>query len=161
MVPGFVAGRYGARELEIDVRRLAERAGTRCVEARVVGGDTGGHAVILEERHPIPYDVASFDIGSTVAGLDAAGDCATLAEHPTTPKAGVYAVRQRPILAANLRGVMSGGKLARYTAQRDFLTSLHLGDGTALAAKWGLTACGRWVMALKDRIDRRFVARFA
>ncbi len=90
----------------------------------------------------------------------AAGDCATLADHPWVPKAGVYAVRQGPLLTRNLRALLAGEPLARYRPQRDFLALLNLGDGSAIGAKWGLSAEGRWVMALKDRIDRRFMRRF-
>jgi selenide,water dikinase len=90
----------------------------------------------------------------------AVGDCATLDEFPDTPKAGVYAVRQGPILMRNLRAVAAGGGLESYRPQADFLTLLNLGDGSALGTKWGRTFEGRWVMWLKDRIDRRFMKRF-
>ncbi|HUP22915.1 MAG TPA: selenide, water dikinase SelD [Thermoanaerobaculia bacterium] len=92
----------------------------------------------------------------------AAGDCATLAHSPT-PKAGVYAVRQGPYLTENLRAVLdpSGARSLRsYRPQRDFLTLLNLGDGTALGHKWGRVIEGAWVMRLKDRIDRAFMRRF-
>jgi selenide,water dikinase len=92
--------------------------------------------------------------------LFAAGDCATLVEHPRTPKAGVYAVRQGPYLTRNLRAALAGRPLASYRPQRDFLTLLNLGDGSAIGGKWGVSFEGRWVMELKDRIDRRFMERF-
>ena len=88
------------------------------------------------------------------------GDCATLADWPRTPKAGVYAVRQGPFLADNLRRAVAGKSLRRYRPQRDFLTLLNLGDGVALGAKWGLSFGGRGVMRLKDRIDRKFMEKF-
>ncbi len=90
----------------------------------------------------------------------AAGDCATLIDFPTTPKAGVYAVRQGPVLTANLRARLAGEPLRRYRPQRDFLTLLNLGDGTAIGSKWGASFEGAWVMRWKDWIDRRFMARF-
>jgi selenide,water dikinase len=90
----------------------------------------------------------------------AAGDCATLIAHPTTPKAGVYAVRQGPILINNLRAWLAGRSFSRYTPQKDFLTLLNLGGGTALGAKYGFSFEGAWVMKLKDWIDRRFMRRF-
>lgn len=92
--------------------------------------------------------------------LFAVGDCATLIDYPATPKAGVYAVRQGPHLTRNLRAKLAGQPLEEYRPQRDFLTLLNLGDGTALGAKWGLAFEGRWVMRLKDRIDRAFMRRF-
>lgn len=91
----------------------------------------------------------------------AAGDCASWTAGEALPKAGVYAVRQGPVLAHNLRARASeGGPLRRYRPQHDFLSLLNLGDGTAVASKWGTAACGRWAFRLKDWIDRRFVRRF-
>jgi selenide,water dikinase len=325
MVPGFVAGQYRREELEIDVRPLAMRAGARFVVAAAVGIDPAERRVRVAGRPPIPYDTASFDVGSTVAGLDvpgvrehalptrpigrfvervdelvarvrargaarvvvvgagaggvelafalrarlaregvspaeitlldggsrvlagyprttarrierdaaardivvrlgarvaevrpdhvrlesgetigcdalvwvagaaslglfreaglptdrhgfvrvrstlqveghdelfAVGDCACLIGAPTLAKAGVYAVRQGPPLIANLRARLTGGPLTTYFPQRDFLSLLNLGDGAAVASKWGISADGGWVFTLKDRIDRRFMERF-
>jgi selenide,water dikinase len=327
MVPGFVAGMYRASELEIDCLPLARRAGAAVVMAAARGVDPKARRIEVEGRASIRYDVASFDIGSTVAGLDlpgirehalptrpigrfvhladqlvarladhrpgvatrvlvvgggaggvevafclehrlrrsgvtpeitllhnrprvlardagglstrveraaaargvhirgevtvaaaepeavvltsgervaydalvwvtgaachplflgsglpldergflrarstlqvpghdelfAVGDCAHLEDHPETPKAGVYAVRQGPYLTSNLRALLGGGTLRRYRPQSDFLTLLNLGDGTALGAKWGFSFEGGWVMRWKDRIDRRFMRRF-
>ena len=322
MVPGLVAGHYAARELEIDLRPLAESAGARWVVARAVGVDAKSHRIELAEGPALPFDVASLGVGSTQAGLElpgvaehalatrplarlvrgleallerarptkrlrvavvgagaggvelafalrarlaredvrngavalleasprvlpalservsrrveraararaielrlgtavasvdaesmrladgstlpcdavvwaaggaappwlagsglptdrggfvrvgptlalegfrdlfAAGDCARF--EPPLPKAGVHAVRQGPVLAHNLLAALAGGPLRRYRPQRDALALLNLGDGSALGTKWGLTARGRWVLAIKDRIDRRYVRR--
>ncbi len=325
MVPGFVAGQYRADELEIDVGTLARHAGARIVIGRVVRIDTDDRQVVVDDHDPVAYDLASFNIGSTVMGLDlpgvrehavptrpislfvhrveevvqrardpgppfhvvvvgggaggvelaftlqrrvgaetgipvrvvlvesgprilngypqslirrverhaavraievrcgakvaaaeagrvtladggtiacqaliwvtgavshpvfeglstdargfvrtrstlqfehhddlfAVGDCGTLIDHPQTPKAGVYAVRQGPVITHNLRAALTGAALRTYTPQRDFLTLLNLGDGTALGTKWGWSFGGRWVMKLKDFIDRRFVEGFS
>ncbi len=328
MVPGFVEGRYRARDLQIDVHQLARRADVRVVETRAVGIDTAERRILLEGAESIGYDLASFNIGSTVADLDlpgvrehalptrpigrfvqrvddlveqarahgtgtpfrvivvgagaggvelaftiqhrlaaetgrpvnvhlldgaprvmrhypsslirridrlaaargieilcdrkvaaaeagavvltdgtrlacealvwvtgavsnavftgsglatddrgflnirstlqaqrhddifACGDCGTLVEYPRTPKAGVYAVRQGPLITRNLRAALAGQPLLHYRPQRDFLTLLNVGDGVALGAKWGRSFQGAWVMTLKDRIDRRFMRRF-
>lgn len=88
------------------------------------------------------------------------GDCATLVDYPATPKAGVYAVRQGPVLTRNLRAALARRPLEHYRPQSDFLTLLNLGGGVAIGAKWGVSFEGRWVMHLKDRIDRRFMQRF-
>lgn len=90
----------------------------------------------------------------------ASGDCAAFREFPDVPKAGVYAVRQGPVLASNLRALLEQRPLRHYRPQREFLTLVNFGDGTAAGSKWGVTSEGRWVMRLKDRIDRRFVARY-
>ena len=73
------------------------------------------------------------------------------------PRAGVFAVRQAPVLARNLEAAVSGTALRAYRPTPDFLTLLNMGDGTALGSRRGFVAEGRWVQALKDRIDRRFI----
>ena len=329
MVPGFVAGQYRADELEIDVLPLARRVGARVILSPAIGVEPASKRIALEGRAPIHYDVASFDIGSTVAGqelpgirrhavptrpinrfvervdeiverassrrddektfrlvivgggaggvelaftlerrlcaagvlrlevtlvhggeeilpgyskslrqkvkhqaeergirietgrrveaaeaeqlvfndgermkydtlvwvtgaisqplftdsglpveergfvrtrstlqvegqddLFAVGDCATMLDYPETPKAGVYAVRQGPYLADNLRAHLKGEKLRKYKPQKDFLTLLNLGDGTAIGAKWGFSRHSERMMELKDKIDRKFMRRF-
>lgn len=321
MVPGFVAGQYGRSDLEIDVLPLARLAGARVVMSAAAGVDPTARRVHFHDRPSLAYDAVSFDIGSTVAGLDTpgvreyalptrpiatfvdqidrwielratggpvavvgggaggvevafalrqrlsavgaeagvtiieagdallpgypgalsrktrraaedrgievltgrsvesiagdhirlgesrvdadlvvwvagaaahpvflgsgladeagflrirrtlqseafenvfgVGDCATLVDAAWVPKAGVYAVRQGPVLTENLRRYLSGRTdLESYRPQRDFLTLLNLGDGTAIGAKWGRVFSGARVFRLKDRIDRKFMARF-
>lgn len=93
--------------------------------------------------------------------LFAAGDCAGFISGQHVPKAGVYAVRQGPVLSANLRGVLTGQGAPRpYQAQRGFLSLLNAGDSTAVGAWKGLALHGRLMWRLKDTIDRRFMARF-
>lgn len=89
----------------------------------------------------------------------AVGDCAHMADTPR-PKAGVFAVRQAPVLADNLRAVLSGGTLRTYRPQRDYLKLVSLGDKSALADKWGLPFAGRWLWRIKDRIDAKFIDKF-
>ena len=91
----------------------------------------------------------------------AAGDAATLERFPDTPKAGVYAVREGPILWANLQAALGGKPLpARYRPQARFLALLNTGDGQAILSYGSLALWGRPWMALKDRIDRSFMRRF-
>lgn len=312
MVPGVVARQYALHEAEIDVWPLAMRAGARVVDAPAIGLDVGAARVLLDGRPPLPYDAVSFDVGSTVAGLDTpgvrehavptrpigrfverldealagiatprvlvvgagaggielafvlrhrtggevtlldanatllpgwtpslgrrvraaaekrgiavrhgrvvgveakrahldggdtlpfdvlvwvtgaaphpwmtrldlplddrgflrvdaslharagvfgAGDCVAVGDHDL-PKAGVYAVREGPVLADNLLAYVSGKPTRLYRPQRGFLTLLNLGDGTAIGAKGPLSFEGAWVWRWKDRIDRRFMAMF-
>lgn len=321
MVPGLVAGQYEAHELEIDARPLGRRAGARVIHGRASRVDTEAGVVHIDGRVPLRYDIASINIGSTVAGLDtpgvrefalptrpisqlvqridarldalgptpevvvvgagaggvelafclearirargsdptvhlvfssemplpdrhpriaekvitaaqkrgihlhpaqratavlekgvelsngqtlpsdltvwvagatglplgrtsglptddrgfiqvadtlrvpgshvfAAGDCAVLESWPTIPKAGVYAVRQGPVLADNLRAMIRGQALKPYVPQRDFFSLLNLGDGTAIGAKWGVPVAGPPMMRWKDHIDRLFMNKF-
>ncbi len=89
----------------------------------------------------------------------AAGDIATQLAHPR-PKAGVYAVRQAPVLAANLRHYLLDRPLREHRPQRRFLSLLSLGERRASADRGPFFATGAWVWRWKDRIDRRFMARF-
>lgn len=104
-------------------------------------------------------------IGPTLQVLDrpdvfAAGDCATMLAHPR-PKAGVFAVRQGPVLARNLRRALRGESLEAYAPQRDHLVLIGAGDGSAIGGRgrW-LAFEGRWAWRLKDWLDRRFMRRF-
>jgi len=90
----------------------------------------------------------------------AAGDCATMVEHPR-PKAGVYAVRQGPVLARNLRRVVRGEALEAYIPQRDHLVLIATGGGRAIGGRGRLIAFeGRLAWRLKNWLDRRFMRRF-
>lgn len=86
----------------------------------------------------------------------AAGDCASLA---ATPRNGVHAVRQGPVLARNLAAALSGEPLAAYRPQRRALALLADGQGGALLSWGGLTAEGALFGRWKDFIDRRFMHR--
>lgn len=90
----------------------------------------------------------------------AVGDCAHMTANPR-PKAGVYAVRQAPVLYDNLRAALTGGTLRPYVPQRDYLKLISLGGQSALAEKFGTTWQGAWLWQLKDRIDRKFMTQFA
>lgn len=73
MVPGYVAGQYRAEELQIDAVALAERAGAQVVLSPATAVDPHGRRILVEGGQDVEYDVASFDIGSTVTGLDVPG----------------------------------------------------------------------------------------
>lgn len=93
------------------------------------------------------------------AHVFAAGDCAHFVPAPL-PKAGVFAVRQARTLAHNLRAAITGAALRPYRPQRHFLSLLSAGTREACGSRSGLTFSGAWVWAWKDRIDRKFMARF-
>ncbi len=91
--------------------------------------------------------------------LFAVGDCAHLGGSPR-PKAGVFAVRSGPVLYANLRAVLSGGRVRAFRPQKDYLKLISLGGKGAVAEKWGHAVAGRVLWRWKDRIDRKFMDRF-
>jgi selenide,water dikinase len=139
------------RELEADLVVWATGAGGPALFA-----DSGllvdgrGHLLVgADLRSPAHNDIF------------AAGDCATLTTHPDLPKAGVYAVRQGPVLADNLRAAARQDHLRAFHPQARFLALLNTGDGCAILSYGRFAWRGRWAWRLKDRIDRRFVARFA
>ena len=77
------------------------------------------------------------------------------------PKSGVYAVRQGPALAANVRRYAVGRPLLRFRAQRHALAIIGLGAGNAVASRGGWAISGPWVWRLKQWIDRRFIHKFS
>ncbi|MCH8543307.1 MAG: selenide, water dikinase SelD [Alcanivorax sp.] len=98
------------------------------------------------------------------AGVFAAGDCAWL-EGLQLPRAGVYAVRQAPVLARNLAAFVEGRPCQDYRPQRHVLSLLSAGRPHAIARRGNLSLSGAWARAWvwrwKDRIDRRFMQRFS
>ena len=181
ILPGFPASlaaraRHNAAARGISIRTGAMVAAAEAGRVRLEDGESlhadsliwavGAGSLDVFRDAGLPLDDRGFVLTrptlQTVGDgqIFAVGDCATLEDWPGTPKAGVYAVRQGPFLAENLRRIVAGRPLRRYRPQPDFLTLLNLGDGSALGAKWGRSFEGRWVMRLKDRIDRKFMRKF-
>jgi selenide,water dikinase len=87
------------------------------------------------------------------------GDTASIIGH-RLPKAGVYAVREGPVLWENLQRIFSNRELVLYEPQRGFLSLLATGDGRAIAEYKGLSGHGRWAWKWKDYIDRKFMRMY-
>lgn len=96
---------------------------------------------------------------SSVPAVFAAGDCAHLSFAPR-PKAGVYAVRQAPILYHNLRALLTGDPLRKYHPQKDYLKLISLGSKEAVGDRFGQQFSGGLVWRWKDRIDQSFMEKF-
>jgi selenide,water dikinase len=94
----------------------------------------------------------------TGAPIFVVGDTGSIDGLPTS-KAGVYAVRQGPVLRSNIRRILEGRPLRRYAPQRGFLKLLNTGDGRAIGEWKGLSFEGRWAWRLKDAIDGSFMDR--
>ncbi len=89
----------------------------------------------------------------------AAGDVAAMINQPR-PKSGVFAVRQGPVLADNLRRRLLGRPLRNYRAQRRVLALISEGTRSATASRGAWSAHGALMWQWKDWIDRRFMERF-
>lgn len=89
----------------------------------------------------------------------AVGDCAHMTADPR-PKAGVYAVRQAPVLLQNLRHALVAQPLTPYAPQSDYLKLVSLGDKRAFGEKQGWSWSGRLMWRWKDHIDRTFMNQF-
>lgn len=89
----------------------------------------------------------------------AAGDVASVADHPRA-KAGVFAVRQGPVLHRNLALALAGEDPVPHRPQTDWLSLIATGGKHAIATRNGLVAEGRWAWHLKDINDRSYLARY-
>ena len=171
----LIARTFAAHGIEFVGRAAVERvtrAGVRLRCGQELAADlifwaAGSSAPPLFAASQLPTDAAGFLLidsalrCSSRPEIFASGDCATLLGHPRLPKAGVYAVRQAPVLAHNLRASARGERLRSYRPQRVALALLNTGDGRALLRYGAFAWQSRWAWWLKDRIDRRFIERFA
>lgn len=96
---------------------------------------------------------------TSAAGVYAVGDCAHLVANPR-PKAGVYAVREAPVLFENLHNALAGSPPRNYVPQPDYLKLVSLGGKRAFGEKFGIGLSGAFVWRLKDHIDRKFMNQF-
>lgn len=168
------------------VRASFDRRGIRMIEDAPVSGWTDGTAILADGRR-IPFDVALISTGvkppllleslglplapdgslsvnrflqsTGSASVFGGGDCIAFEGAPLA-RVGVYAVRQGPLLHANLRAYLDGCPLAPFTPQKRFLQILNLGDGTGVLVRGKIVRHGTLPWLLKDLIDRRFVRSF-
>jgi NADH dehydrogenase FAD-containing subunit len=180
VLPGF-APAVRARAL-----RALARQGIAVIDedVRIAGGAIMGGATSLEPADVLlaalgsgaPTWVRASGIATDAAGfalvdaqhcslshphIFAAGDVAARADRPLA-HAGVHAVFAGPVLAANLRSALAGQPpRAAYRPRWNNLYLMNTGDGRAIASYGRLAAEGRWVLALKHWIDKRWIAKYA
>jgi selenide,water dikinase len=155
---------FDARAVAIEPGAVIVRDGRRIAADRIVLATTAAAAGWLAESG-VACDAAGFVTvdehlrSPSHPFVFAAGDCASQ-RGQAYPKSGLYAVRQGPVLAENLRRHRRGEALTAFRPQRTALALLATGDGRAIMS-WGRFAAeGEWVWRWKDAIDRRFMARY-
>lgn len=65
MLPGLISGHYTFDACHIDLVRLAKCAGAHVIHGEADGIDRAAKHISLRDQSPIPYDIASFDVGIT------------------------------------------------------------------------------------------------
>ncbi len=153
----------GARVVEIDATAVTLDDG-QVLRSDLTLGAAGARPQDWLRDTGLPLVDGFIEVGPRlqVAGhmdLFAVGDCAHM-DHAPRPKAGVFAVRQAPVLFHNLQAALSGGSMQIYTPQKDYLKLISTGGRGAVADKFGLKLDGMLLWRLKDRIDRRFMEGF-
>lgn len=135
------------------------------VAADVVIWATGAAPPPLLSKLHLPTDNNGFLLTRATlqttadAPIFAVGDTGTRMQDPT-PKAGVYAVRQGPILWDNIQRQLKGESLQEYEPQSGFLKLLNTGDGRAIGEYKGMSVHNGLAWKLKDWIDRRFMNKY-
>lgn len=127
---------------------------------------TTASAPSIFKKSNLPISAAGFiqvDQHLNVCGIKnlfASGDCCEFTSYPL-PKAGVFAVREAPIVFKNILTILNNETtLLSYIPQTQFLKILVSGNHQAIAT-YGKFAFKGWLAwLLKDYIDRRFMKRF-
>jgi selenide,water dikinase len=142
---------------------LIARDGRRLAVDEVIWTTSSGAPALLRETGLLLDQNGFIRVDDTLRSLShpdvfATGDVASLPS--PRPKAGVFAVRQGPVLAENIRRSLSGEALLSYQPQRQWLALISLADGRAIADKWQIAVAGRWVAKWKHRIDSKFMQKY-
>jgi NADH dehydrogenase FAD-containing subunit len=107
MGPGMLAGLYQPQEARFNVRKMAEDRGLTFIEGSASRIDPDSRQLLLNDGRRVPYDIASFNTGSTVP-VDA----------PLAPKVRIIPVKPvlnlyqaRSFILKEARGEASGREL--------------------------------------------------
>jgi len=177
ILPGFPPGFRARFRATLAKRGIAVQAGVR-VAAVEFGGIlladgarlAADEILWVTEAAPaswlagtgLPLDGQGFlSVDATLhaaEGVFAAGDM--IAFPGAIPRSGVYAVRAGPVLADNLRATLTGRPLRPYRPQANALAIVSTGRPHAILTRNGVSFEGGWAWRLKDRIDRRWMAKY-
>jgi len=87
------------------------------------------------------------------------GDCIAV-KGKRLDRAGVYAVREAPILFRNLLAAVKGEPLNAFKPQKRYLLIFNLGDGSGLFVRGSWIWRGRLAFIFKNYLDTSFMAKF-
>jgi NADH dehydrogenase FAD-containing subunit len=144
MGPGLLGGSYRPEEVRFDIRAMTERAGGVYIAGDVERVDAASRRLLLHSGAEIPYDVASFNLGSRVP-LERLGGTGP-GVVPVKPIAGLAAAREQILATATsadqpLRllvvgggpaGVEIAGNLCRLVEEHHLNAELTLVAGSRL-----------------------------
>lgn len=145
--------------------RSQDRGTTESTAVDVVIWATAAAGPALLQQLGLPLDERGFILTDSMLRsvsephIFAVGDSGSHQDNPA-PKAGVYAVRQGPVLWENLQRSLGAKELIPFRPQQNFLKLINTGDGQAIG-EWGWLALqGRWLKRLKDWIDESFMEKY-
>lgn len=128
---------------------LVLSTGTRGPLVNYVGLETNDRNYVLVDDYLMASD--------SVIGM---GDMVTQRSHPNTPKAGVFAIREVPVLMHNLLHLLEGGSekdLKAYKPQSVYLQILNSGDKKGVLNYGFLADHGHLPWLLKNKIDHNYM----
>lgn len=156
----------------IDVSTNSRVAAIESNQLVLTGGGTIASDLVIWATHAIaPPLFENFDLEKDDRGfiltrptlqsktddrIFAVGDSGTI-ETEKLDKAGVYAVRQGPILTQNIEHFVQKRTLTHYSPQKNYLKIVNVCDGTAISQHFGKSIHGKTQWWLKNRIDVKFM----
>jgi NADH dehydrogenase FAD-containing subunit len=87
------------------------------------------------------------------------GDCIAI-QGKSLGRAGVYSVREAPILFKNFMASLIGTPLVPFKPQKRYLLIFNLGDDTGIFVRGKFVWKGKLAFALKTHIDKGFMSKF-
>ncbi|MFO1084776.1 MAG: selenide, water dikinase SelD [Reyranellaceae bacterium] len=157
LIENSATRRIARGSVELDDGRLLEADAVFVVTQASAASWFAPTGLPLDEHGFIAVDDTLRSTGDPA--IFAVGDCATVLPH-RRPKAGVFAVRQGPPLAANLRRALLGQPPQPFAPQSRYLSILGTGDGHAVATRGTWAVEGGWVWRWKDYIDRKWMRMY-
>lgn len=145
---GDKASLANGREITFDVAVLA--VGIKPVSPFAPGVQTAadGSMLVNEYLQSTAYD-----------NIYGGGDCITFSPGPLK-RVGVFAVRQAPVIFANLSSWLAGNTPKPFRPQKKYVSILNLGDGTGLLVRENRVAHGAWAWIYKEFLDKSFAAKY-